>query len=98
MDEDDAAASRHRLIRLVVRSWYVQYRSRRGMDLFIDNSLSTVQNFSAGNNGVETFKLRLQVVLQVVSVTILGMNEPIELSEIETSVDAGGFVLMQQWF
>ena len=30
---------------------------------------------------------------QVVSVTILGMNEPIELSDIETTADAGGFVI-----
>ena len=60
----------------------------------VDNSLSTVQNFSAGNNGVETFTVTTAGgTSQVVSVTILGMNEPIELSEIETSVDAGGFVI-----
>ena len=60
----------------------------------VDNSLSTVQNFSAGNNGVETFTvMTVGGTSQLVSVTILGMNEPIELSDIETSVDAGGFVI-----
>ena len=60
----------------------------------VDNSLSTVQNFSAGNNGVETFTVMTAGgTSQVVSVTILGMNEPIELSDIETTADAGGFVI-----
>ena len=59
-----------------------------------DNSLSTVQNLSAGNNGVETFTvLTTSGTTQVVSVTIVGLNEPIELSDIETTVDAGGFVI-----
>ena len=59
-----------------------------------DNSLSTVQNLSAGNNGVETFTvLTTAGTAQVVSVTILGLNEPIELSDIETTADAGGFVI-----
>ena len=60
----------------------------------VENSLSTVQNFSAGNNGVETFTvMTVGGTSQVVSVTILGMNEPIELSDIETDADAGGFVI-----
>ena len=60
----------------------------------VDNALSTVQNFSAGNNGVETFTVMTAGgTSQVVSVTILGMNEPIELSDIETTADAGGFVI-----
>ncbi len=60
----------------------------------VDNSLSEVQSFSAGNNGVETFTTMTEAgTIQVVSVTILGMNEPIELSDIETTVDAGGFVI-----
>ena len=60
----------------------------------VDNSLSTIQNFSAGNNGVETFTaMTADGGSQVVSVTILGVNEPIELSDIETTVNAGGFVI-----
>ena len=60
----------------------------------VDNSLSTVQNFSAGNNGVETFTVMTAGgTSQLVSVTILGMNEPIELSDIETSIEVGGFVI-----
>ena len=51
----------------------------------VDNSLSEIQNFSAGNNGVETFTVMTETgTSQEVSVTILGTNEPIELSNIES--------------
>ena len=60
----------------------------------VDNSLTAVQNFSAGNNGVESFTaVTADGSTQVVTVTILGVNEPIELSSIETTVNAGGFVI-----
>ena len=60
----------------------------------VDNSLSEIQNFSAGNNGVETFTVMTETgTSQEVSVTILGTNEPIELSNIESDLDAGGFVI-----
>ena len=60
----------------------------------VDNSLSEIQNFSTGNNGVETFTVMTETgTSQEVSVTILGTNEPIELSNIESDLDAGGFVI-----
>ena len=59
-----------------------------------DNSLSLIQTLDAGSSIVETFTATTEAgTTQEISVQIHGVNEPIQLSNIGTSNDSGGFVI-----